>query len=59
MEVIANAEYTHVKRVCKNFETKYFGESLDLYFQSNTLSVAVFENFQNLCLEIYELDSAR
>ena len=35
-------------------------ECLDLYFQSNTVStVNVFGNFQNMCLEVYELDPAR
>ena len=30
------------------------------YFQSNTLLLAnVFENFQNMCLEIYELEPAK
>ena len=37
---------------------KSLGED-DLYIQSNTLLLAdVFENFQNMCLEIYELDPA-
>ena len=36
------------------------GECHDFYVQSNTLLLAdVFENFQNICLEIYELDPAR
>ena len=39
---------------------KNLGEYHDLYVQSNTLLLTnVFENFQNVCLEIYELDRAR
>ena len=44
----------HTKRVCKDFEVIYH----DLYVQSNTLAV-VFENFQNMFLQIYELEPAR
>ena len=32
----------------------------DLYIQSDTLMLAdVFENFRNMCLEIYELDPGK
>ena len=35
------------------------GEHHDFYVQSNTFLLAdVFENFQNMCLKVYELDSA-
>ena len=35
-------------------------KELDLYVQSYTSLLAdVFENFLNMCLEIYELDTAR
>ena len=45
--------------MCKYFELKNLAEYHDLYFQSNTLLLAdVFEQFQNICLEIYELDPA-
>ena len=45
---------TH-KAFLKNLEKFH-----DLYVQSDTLLLAgVFENFQNMCLEIYELDSAK
>ena len=41
-------------------ETKFFGEHQYLYVLSNTLLLAdVFENFQNIFLKIYELDSVR
>ena len=59
MEGITDADYAHVKRVCKDFEIIFFGEYYDLYVQSNTLLLAdVFENFQIMCLDIYELDTA-
>ena len=48
------------KRVCKDFEIKNLGEHQDLYVKNDTLLLAdVFENFQNVCLTIYELDPAR
>ena len=38
----------------------FLGKFHDLYVQGDTLLLAgVFENFQNMCLEIYELDSAK
>ena len=60
MEDITDADYVHAKRNCKYFEIKNLGEHHDLYVQGNTLFLAdVFENFQNICLEIYELDPAK
>ena len=51
-----------IKHIQKEFEkiwNKILGEYHDLYVQSNTLLLAdVFENFQSMCLEIYELDPA-
>ena len=59
MEDITDADYVHIKRVCKDFKIRYLGDYLDLYIQGNTLLLAdVFENFQNMCLEIYEPDPA-
>ena len=59
MEDITDADYMHTKRVCKDFEIKNLGEYHDLYIQSDTLLLTdVFEKFQNMCLEIYELDPA-
>ena len=46
--------------VWKEFEIKNLGEHHNLYVQSNALLLAdVFENFRNMCLEIYELDPAK
>ena len=54
---IIDADYAHAKRVCKDFETKKLGEYHDLYVQSDTLLLSdIFENFWNMCTEIYELD---
>ena len=58
-----NMEYARHKRcrlqTCKKTLKKKLGE-YDLHVQSNTLLLAdVFENFRNMCLEIYELDPAK
>ena len=51
MEDITDAHYAHTKRACKEFEIKKLEEYHDLY---DTLLLAdVFENFQNVYLEIY------
>ena len=43
----------------KGFKLKNLGEYDDLYVQSDTLLLAdVFENFRNMCIEVYELDPA-
>ena len=56
---IADANFAQAKSFCHNFETRYLREHSDFYIQSNTsLLPDVFENFQHLCLEIYELDFA-
>ena len=60
MEDITDADYVHPKRVCKDFEIKHLVEYHDLYVQSNTLLLAdVFENFQNICIKIYDLDPVK
>ena len=57
MEVITDVDYMHAKRVCKEFKVRNLGDYRDVFFKSNTLLlVDVFENFQNMCLKIYELD---
>ena len=42
MEDIADADNTHEKRVCKDFEIKNIGEYHDLYFQRNKLLLAMY-----------------
>ena len=37
MEDITDADYTHVKRVCKDFEIQNLGEHYDFYVKSDTL----------------------
>ena len=60
MEDITDADYGHIKRVCKDFEIKNLGKYHDLFVQSDTLLLPdVFENFRNMCIEIYQLDPAK
>ena len=43
----------------KKIKLKNLGEYHDLCFQSDTLLLAdVFENFRNMCINVYELDPA-
>ena len=59
MEDITDAEHRHAKRVFKNLISKNLGDYHDLYVRSNTILLAdVFENFRNICIKVYELDSA-
>ena len=37
MEDITRVDYTHAKRICKDFERKKLGEYRDLYVQGDTL----------------------
>ena len=43
MKDITDADYLHLKRVCKHFETKKLGEYHDLYLKS------VFKNIRKMC----------
>ena len=52
MNDITDADYTHAKRVCKDFEIKNLGEYQDLYVQSDTLLlVDVFEKILKYVLK--------
>ena len=60
MEDIADANYMHGKKVCKDFEIKNLGEYHDLHLKSDRLLLAdVFEKFRKMCLKIYEIDPAK
>ena len=60
MQDITDGDYAHAKRVCKDFQIKNLGEYHDLHLQGDTSLLAdVFENFRNMCLEIYELDPTK
>ena len=51
MEDITDADYTHTKRVCKDFEMKKLGEYHDLYVQIDTLLLA--EEFEGILVLKY------
>ena len=40
------------------FKIKNLDEYHDLYVQSDTLLADVYEDFRNMCLNIYEIDPA-
>ena len=55
MEV--NAWFSNIR---KDFEIKKLGKYQALYVQGDTLLLPdAFENFRNICIEIYELDTAK
>ena len=57
LENISDDDYTHGHKVWDVFEIKNLGEYHDLYVQSDILLLAdMFENFRNMCLNIYEHD---
>ena len=58
MENITDADYTHAKRVLKDFEITNLGEYYHFYVQSEILLLPeMSNNFQKICLEIYGLGS--
>ena len=60
VDITANADYTYGTRVYKDFKVEHIEEYHDSYVQSDTLLLAdVFENFRNMCPEIYKLDPAK
>ena len=59
MEDIIDVDHRHAKRVFKSLNNKNLGDYHDLYVQSDTLLLGdIFENFRNMCIEVYELDPA-
>ena len=56
-EDITDEEYVHAQKVWNVFKIKNLAEYHDLYVQSDTLLLLdVFENFRDICLDIYQLD---
>ena len=56
-ESITKEDHEHAKKVCNEVNIKSLGRYYDLYCKSDTLLLAdVFENFRDICLEIYRLD---
>ena len=60
MEDISDEDYPHHgKRACKDLEIKNPGKNHDMHVQGDTLLLDdVFEDFWDMCLVKYELDSA-
>ena len=57
LENISDEDYAHAQIAWEVFEIKNCDEYHDFYVKSDTLLLPdVFENFRNMCLEIYEPD---
>ena len=55
LEDITDADYMHVKRVCKDFEIKNLSEDHGLYIKWKLLLLGdVFKNFREMCLKFSE-----
>ena len=61
MEDITDVDYTLAKKICKGLKNiKHLDEYHDFYVQSDTwLFGDVFNNFWNMYLKKYEIDSPR
>ena len=58
-EDIEDIDYRYGNNVFNNFKLNNLGDYHDLYVQSDTLLLAdVFENFRDMCINVYELDPA-
>ena len=59
LEDITDEDYEHAQKVWDTFNIKNLGEYHDLYVQLDTLLLSdVYENFRDLCSDIYQLDPA-
>ena len=59
MEDIDDIDYRHGNNVFKGFKLENLGGYHDVYVQSDILLLAdMFENFRDMCINIYELDPA-
>ena len=59
MEDISDIDYRHANNVIKILKLENLGNYHDLYVQSDTLILAdVFNNFRDMSIKEYELDSA-
>ena len=59
LENITDKDYTRNKKVWEVSGIRNLDEYHDLYVQTDTLFLEdIFENFRNMCLNIYELDPA-
>ena len=57
LENISEEDYAHIQKVWDIFKIKNLGEYHNLYDKIDTsLRGDIFENFRNMCLDIYELD---
>ena len=57
LENITDKDYTRNKKVWEVSGIRNLDEYHDLYVQTDTLLLEdIFENFRNMCLNIYELD---
>ena len=58
MEDINDIDYRHANNVFKGFKLENLGDYHNLYVQSDTLLLAdVFNNFRDMCIKEYELDT--
>ena len=58
MKDITDVAYKHAKIVFKDLINKNLGDYHNLHVESDTLLLAdVFENFRNMCINVYEIDA--